>query len=174
MISSDERIAVTELPLRVEVAALDKPDDVNVIVGQAHFIKTVEDLHEALAGASSHLRFGIAFCEASGDRLVRKSGNDDALVALAAAAANAIAAGHVFVIMLREGFPVNVLNQVKGVPEVCAVFCATANPVEVLVAITGRGRGVIGVVDGSPPVGEENAAEARARHDLLRAIGYKL
>jgi len=165
---------VTELPLGIEVATLDKPEDVNVIVGQAHFIKTVEDLHEALAGVSPRLRFGIAFCEASGDRLVRRSGNDGALVALAAAAATAIAAGHVFVIMLREGFPVNVLNQVKAVPEVCTVFCATANAVDVLVATTGRGRGVMGVIDGSPPVGEETAADAQARHDLLRAIGYKL
>ena len=165
---------MTELPLGIEVATLDKPEDVNVIVGQAHFIKTVEDLHEALAGVSPRLRFGIAFCEASGDRLVRRSGNDGALVALAAAAATAIAAGHVFVIMLREGFPVNVLNQVKAVPEVCTVFCATANAVDVLVATTGRGRGVIGVIDGSPPVGEETAADAQARHDLLRAIGYKL
>jgi uncharacterized protein len=165
---------VTELPLSVEVVALDKPDDANVIVGQAHFIKTVEDLHETLAGVSPHLRFGIAFCEASGDRLVRKSGNDDELVLRAVAAARAIAAGHVFVIMLREGFPVNVLNQVKTVPEVCTVFCATANPVDVLVAMTGRGRGVIGVIDGAPPVGVETEVDAQARHDLLRVIGYKL
>jgi hypothetical protein len=165
---------VTELPLSVEVVPLDKPDDVNVIVGQAHFIKTVEDLHETLAGVSPHLRFGIAFCEASGDRLVRKSGNDDDLVLRAVAGAQAIAAGHVFVIMLREGFPVNVLNQVKAVPEVCTVFCATANPLDVLVAATGRGRGVIGVIDGAPPVGVETEADAQARHDLLRVIGYKL
>lgn len=165
---------MTELPLTVEAVALDKPAEVNVIVGQAHFIKTVEDLHEALAGVSSHLRFGVAFCEASGDRLVRRSGNDDELVALAVAAAEAIAAGHCFVIMLREGFPVNVMNQVRAVPEVCTIFCATANPVDVLVAVTGRGRGVIGVVDGSPPVGVETQADAEARHHLLRAIGYKL
>jgi adenosine/AMP kinase len=165
---------VTELPLTVEAVALDKPDNVNVIVGQSHFIKTVEDLHEALAGVGSLLRFGIAFCEASGDRLVRKSGNDDDLVTLAVAAAQAIGAGHAFVIMLREGFPVNVLNQVKAVPEVCTVFCATANPVDVLVAVTGRGRGVVGVVDGSPPVGVETPADMQSRHDLLRAIGYKL
>ena len=165
---------MTELPLSFEVVALDKPDDVNVIVGQAHFIKTVEDLHEALAGVSSHLRFGIAFCEASGDRLVRRSGNDDELIALAVGAAEAVAAGHSFVIMLRDGFPVNVMNPVKAVPEVCTIFCATANPVDVLVAVTGRGRGVIGVVDGSPPVGVETEADAEARHRLLRAIGYKL
>jgi len=165
---------VTELPLSFEVVALAKPDDVNVIVGQAHFIKTVEDLHEALAGVSSHLRFGIAFCEASGDRLVRRSGNDEELVALAVGAAEALAAGHSFVIMLREGFPVNVMNPVKAVPEVCTIFCATANPVDVIVAVTGRGRGVMGVVDGSPPVGLETQADAEARHGLLRAIGYKL
>jgi adenosine/AMP kinase len=165
---------VTEPAISVEAVALDKPDDVNVIVGQAHFIKTVEDLHEALAGVSPHLRFGIAFCEASGDRLVRRSGNDDELVTLAVAAAWAIASGHSFVIMLRDGFPVNVLNPVKAVPEVCGIFCATANPVDVLVAVTGRGRGIIGVVDGSPPVGVETQADAEARHRLLRAIGYKL
>jgi len=165
---------MTELPLTVEVVALDKPAEVNVIVGQAHFIKTVEDMHEALAGVSAHLRFGIAFCEASGDRLVRRSGNDDELIALAVGAAEAVAAGHSFVIMLREGFPVNVMNQVKAVPEVCTIFCATANPVDVLVAVTGRGRGVIGVVDGSPPVGVETQADVESRHHLLRAIGYKL
>jgi adenosine/AMP kinase len=165
---------MTELPLSVDVVALDKPDDVNVILGQAHFIKTVEDMHEALVGVSAHLRFGIAFCEASGDRLVRRSGNDDELIALAVAGAQAIAAGHSFVIMLREGFPVNVLNQVRSVPEVCTIFCATANPVDVLVAVTSRGRGVMGVVDGSPPVGVETQADAEARHRLLRAIGYKL
>jgi adenosine/AMP kinase len=158
----------------VEAVPVDTPDDVNVIVGQAHFIKTVEDLHETLAGVGPHLRFGIAFCEASGDRLVRKSGNDDDLVGLAVAAAQSIAAGHVFVIMMREGFPVNVLNQVKAVPEVCTVFCATANPIDVLVLAADRGRGVIGVVDGSPPVGVEAEADVQARHDLLRAIGYKL
>jgi len=165
---------VAGVPLNVEEIALDKPDDVNVIVGQAHFIKTVEDLHEALVGVSPGLRFGIAFCEASGDRLVRRSGNDEQLTALAVAAAVAIAAGHSFVIMLREGFPVNVLNPVKAVPEVCTIFCATANPVDVLVAVTGRGRGIVGVIDGSPPVGVETQADAVTRHRLLRDIGYKL
>jgi adenosine/AMP kinase len=165
---------VTVSPARIDVVALDKPDDVNVIVGQAHFIKTVEDLHEALVGVSPHLKFGIAFCEASGDRLIRRSGNDDQLTALAIAAAEAIGAGHAFVIMLRDGFPVNVLNPVKAVPEVCTIFCATANPVEVLVAVTERGRGVAGVVDGSPPVGTETDSDASARHRLLRDIGYKL
>ena len=133
-----------------EVVPVDKPADMNVIIGQAHFIKTVEDLHEALAGVSPHLRFGLAFCEASSARLVRRSGNDDKLTGQAAANALAIGAGHSFVILLREGFPVNVLNPLKAVPEVCTIFCATANPVDVLVAVTNRGRGIIGVIDGSP------------------------
>jgi adenosine/AMP kinase len=157
-----------------ETVALVKPDDVNVIVGQAHFIKTVEDLHEALAGVSPALRFGIAFCEASGARLIRRSGNDATLIGLAVAGAEAIAAGHAFVIMLRDGFPVNVMNQVQAVPEVCTIFCATANTVDILVAVTDRGRGVIGVVDGLPPVGVENEADVASRHRLLREIGYKL
>jgi adenosine/AMP kinase len=157
-----------------DVVAVDKPSDVNVIIGQAHFIKTVEDLHEALVGVSSHLRFGLAFCESSGACLVRRSGNDDELVGLAAANALAIGAGHSFVVLLREGFPVNVLNSVKLVPEVCTVICATANPVAVLVAVTDGGRGIAGVVDGSPPVGVETDADVANRHRLLRAIGYKL
>ncbi len=165
---------MTGTAIGVEAVSVDKPDDVNVIVGQAHFIKTVEDLYEALTGVSPHLRFGLAFCEASGDRLIRRSGNDEQLTALAVAAAEAIAAGHSFVIMLRNGFPVNVLNPVKAVPEVCAIFCATANPVDVLVASTGRGRGIVGVVDGSPPVGVEADADVARRHRLLRDIGYKL
>jgi uncharacterized protein len=157
-----------------EVVALEKPEDVNVIVGQAHFIKTVEDLHEALAGVSASLRFGVAFCEASGARLVRRSGNDAELTGLAVRNAAAIAAGHSFVIMLRDGFPVNVMNQVKAVPEVCTVFCATANPVAILVAAAGDGRGIAGVIDGLPPVGVETDTDVAARHRLLREFGYKL
>ncbi|WP_374977739.1 adenosine-specific kinase [Microbacterium trichothecenolyticum] len=158
----------------IEVVPLDKPDDVNVIVGQSHFIKTVEDLHEALAGVGGTLRFGVAFCEASGARLVRRTGNDDDLVALAVDAALAIGAGHAFVIMLRDGFPVNVLNQVKAVPEVCSIYCATANPVQLLIAVTEAGRGVAGVIDGEPPVGVETEQDVADRRDLLRVIGYKL
>ncbi len=158
----------------MEVTWLEKPDEVNIIVGQAHFIKTVEDLHEALAGVSAQLRFGIAFCEASAARLVRRSGNDAGLTALAVKNAQAIGAGHAFVIMLADGFPVNVMNPVKAVPEVCTVFCATANPVGVLIAVTDRGRGIAGVIDGSPPVGVETDADAAERHRLLRDIGYKL
>jgi uncharacterized protein len=162
------------MAVSIDAVALDKPDDVNVIVGQAHFIKTVEDLHEALVGVSPHLRFGIAFCEASAARLIRRSGNDGELIRLAVAAAEAIAAGHVFVIMLADGFPVNVMNQIKAVPEVCTIFCATANQVEVLIATADRGRGLVGVIDGSPPVGVETDADVAARHRLLREIGYKL
>jgi adenosine/AMP kinase len=160
----------------VELTAvpIDTPDDVNVIVGQAHFIKTVEDLHEVLAGSSPHLRFGIAFCEASGPCLVRHSGNDGDLVDVATRIALAVAAGHVFVVVLRDGFPLNVLNQVRQVPEVCTVFCASANPVEVLVAETSAGRGVVGVVDGRPPAGVETQADVAERRALLRRIGYKL
>ncbi|HQR27228.1 MAG TPA: adenosine-specific kinase [Nocardioides sp.] len=156
------------------VVPLDVPDGVNLILGQAHFVKTVEDLHEALVGSSPHLRFGVAFCEASGPRLVRRSGNDAQLVDLAVRAALAVGAGHSFVVLLREGFPVNVLNQVKAVPEVCRVYCATANPVQVLVAETPQGRGVLGVVDGETPLGVETEADERARRQLLRDIGYKL
>jgi uncharacterized protein len=157
-----------------DVILIEKPADMNVIIGQAHFIKTVEDLHEALAGVSPGLRFGLAFCEASAARLVRRSGNDPDLTELAAANALAIGAGHCFVILLREGFPINVLNPLKAVPEVCTIFCATANPVEVLIAITDRGRGIIGVIDGSPPVGVEQESDVADRRSLLRAIGYKL
>jgi adenosine/AMP kinase len=157
-----------------EVVPVEKPDDLNVVIGQAHFIKTVDDLHEALAGVSPSLRFGVAFCEASGPRLVRRSGNDDELVALATDNARAIGAGHCFVILLRDGFPLNVLNPVKAVPEVCGIYCATANPVDVVVAVTPRGRGIVGVVDGEPPLGVETDEDVTERRELLRTIGYKL
>ena len=160
--------------MELHVVSIDKPAELNLIFGQAHFIKTVEDLHEALVGTSSHLRFGVAFCEASGARLVRRSGNDDELIALAVRNALAIGAGHCFVVFLREGFPVNVLNQVKLVPEVCRIYCATANAVDVIVAETELGRGVLGVVDGEPPVGEESDDDVADRRELLRRVGYKL
>lgn len=158
----------------LHVVPIDKPDDMNVIVGQSHFIKTVEDLHEALAGVGPHLRFGVAFCEASGPCLVRCSGNDDRLVELAARNALTIGAGHSFVVLLEHGYPVNVLNAVKQVPEVCGIFCATANPVQILVAETDLGRGIAGVVDGSVPAGVETDTDVGDRKALLRAIGYKL
>ncbi len=165
---------MTTPALSWDVVSVDKPDDLNVVIGQAHFIKTVEDLHEAMVGVSPALRFGLAFCEASGPRLVRRSGNDPDLVELAVRNALAIAAGHTFVIFLREGFPVNVLNPIKAVPEVCSIFCATANPVDIVVAVTPLGRGIAGVIDGEPPLGVESEDDVAARRDLLRAIGYKL
>ncbi|MGZ5418793.1 MAG: adenosine-specific kinase [Nocardioides sp.] len=158
----------------ITVVGVAIPDGVNLIFGQSHFIKTIEDLYEALVGSSPHLRFGIAFCEASGPRLVRRAGNDADLVDLAVRNASAIGAGHSFVVFLREGFPVNVLNQVKAVPEVCHVYCATANPVQVIVAETEQGRGVLGVIDGGSPLGVEDENDERERKSLLRDIGYKL
>lgn len=153
---------------------IEKPEDVNVIVGQSHFIKTVEDLHEVLAGASSQFRFGVAFCESSGPRLVRRSGNDPELTDLAVKNALAVGAGHTFYVMLRQGFPVNVLNQVKMVPEVCGIYCATANPVQILVAENELGRGILGVIDGGTPLGVEQEKDVAERKALLRRFGYKL
>jgi len=159
----------TEIELRV--VTLDKPEELNLILGQSHFIKTVEDLHEALVGAVPGLQFGIAFCESSGPRLVRRSGNDPELVELATRNALAIGAGHSFIVFLREGFPVNVLNQVKLVPEVCRIYCATANPVQVIVGETDAGRGILGVVDGGSPLGVEAEADVAARKRLYRIGG---
>jgi adenosine/AMP kinase len=153
---------------------IDKPDEVNVILGQSHFIKTVEDIHEALVTSVAGIQFGLAFCEASGPCLVRSSGTDPELVELAKSSALAIAAGHAFVILLRNVFPINVLNAVKNVPEVCHIFCATANPVEVILAETAQGRGIMGVVDGFKPQGLETAKDVEDRMALLRRFGYKL
>jgi uncharacterized protein len=171
-----DRIEAEQMSARLEliIVPIEKPEELNLILGQAHFIKTVEDLYEALAGNSPHLRFGLAFCESSGPRLVRRAGNDDELVELAVRNALAVGAGHSFFVFLREGYPVNVLNQVKQVPEVCRIYCATANPVEVVVAETTQGRAILGVVDGASPLGVEAERDVTARHDLLRAIGYKL
>jgi adenosine/AMP kinase len=160
--------------MEVITVPIDKPEDMNVIIGQSHFIKSVEDLHEALAGVGPQLRFGLAFNEASGPCLVRKSGNEDELIRIAVVNAERIAAGHVFVIALQGGFPISVLNGVKAVPEVCSIYCATANPVEVIVAETDLGRSVLGVVDGRPPAGVESDDDVVARKSLLRQIGYKL
>jgi adenosine/AMP kinase len=156
------------------VVPIDNPEALNVIVGQSHFIKTVEDLHEALVGVSPHIRFGLAFCEASGPRLVRWSGNDGALIELASRNALLIGAGHCFVVFLKEAFPLNVLNTIKQVPEVCRIFCATANPLSVVVADIGEGRAVLGVVDGAGPLGVETEQDVAERKKLLRSIGYKL
>ena len=147
--------------------------DVNVIVGQAHFIKTVEDIYEAVVQAVPGVKFGVAFCEASGPCLVRHTGTDEALESAAVAAAQAIAAGHVFVVMLGNAFPLNVLNQIQSVTEVCSIFCATANPLTVVVAEHRGGRGVMGVIDGSPPQGVEGETDRTERHAMLRRFGYK-
>lgn len=149
------------------------PPDCNVIVGQSHFIKTVEDLYEAIATGVPGARFGVAFCEASGACLVRFDGNDEALQQAAVAAAREIGAGHTFVVFLANAYPINVLNQVKACPEVCEIFCATANPLEVIVAETGQGRGIVGVVDGAAPKGVEGEPDRQWRRDFLRTIGYK-
>lgn len=153
---------------------IDKPEDSNVILGQSHFIKTVEDLHEALVNSVPGIKFGVAFCEASGPCLVRVSGNDDELARLAQENANALSAGHTFIAFIKDAFPVNVLGAIKQVPEVCSIFCATANPVEVVVAETELGRGVLGVVDGERTKGVETEDDVAQRKDFLRKIGYKL
>ncbi len=154
---------------------IEKPDEINFILGQSHFIKTVEDLHEALTAAVPGIKFGLAFCEASGKCLVRWSGNDAGMVELAQRNALAIGAGHSFIIFLGSGYyPINVLNLVKMIPEVCRIFCATANPVEVLVAETEQGRGILGVVDGSAPKGIEAEEDIAWRIKFLRQIGYKV
>jgi adenosine/AMP kinase len=167
-------VTASETRIELHIVTVEKPEDLNVILGQSHFIKTVEDLHEALAGAVPGLRFGIAFCESSGPRLVRRSGNDPQLVELASRNAVAIGAGHSFIVFLRDGFPVNVLNQVKLVPEVCRIYCATANAVQVIIGETAAGRGILGIVDGGSPLGVESESDVEARRELLRQIGYKL
>ena len=154
---------------------IQKPEQINFILGQSHFIKTVEDLHETLVTAVPGLKFGLAFCEASGDRLVRWSGSDEEMIDLARDNAVAIAAGHSFIVFLGEGFfPINVLNRIKELPEVCRIFCATANPTEVIIAESGHGRGILGVIDGAPPLGVEREKDIEKRRDFLRIIGYKM
>jgi uncharacterized protein len=161
--------------MEITTVRIERPETISVILGQAHFIKTVEDIHEAMVNAVPGIGFGVAFCEASGDRLVRTSGTDDALVELAARNALAVGAGHSFVLLLGDGvFPINVLGALRGVPEVCAIFCATANPVEAIVVETEAGRGIAGVIDGQPPLGVEDEEHVAARKDLLRRFGYKL
>jgi uncharacterized protein len=159
----------------MELSAIEivKPADANVIIGQAHFIKTLEDLYETVVAAVPGVKFGVSFCEASGPCLIRHSGTDAELEAAAVRAAEAIGAGHVFVIMLGNAFPINVLNQVKAVAEVCSIFCATANAVRVIVAADGGARGVMGVIDGSAPKGVEGEREQAERRALLRQFGYK-
>lgn len=159
--------------MQLSAVPLVFPSDCNVVVGQSHFIKTVEDIAEIVVTTVPSAKFGLAFCEASGPCLVRTEGNDDELVRAATAMAQAVSAGHTFHLVLRGAYPINVLPAIKHCPEVCRVFCATANPVEVLVAETAQGRGVVGVVDGSPPKGVEGDADKAARREFLRKIGYK-
>ena len=161
--------------MEIQAVKIEKPDEMNFILGQSHFIKTVEDLHEALVSTVPGIKFGLAFCEASGKCLVRWTGTDQALIELAQKNAMAMGAGHSFILFLGEGyFPINILNVVKNVPEVARVFCATANPTEVLIAQTEQGRGILGVVDGFSPKGVEDEEGITWRKDLLRMIGYKI
>ncbi|MEO0073519.1 MAG: adenosine-specific kinase [candidate division WOR-3 bacterium] len=160
--------------MELKKVTVELPADANVIIGQSHFIKTVEDLHELLVSSVPQIRFGLAFCEASGPCLVRLSGNDSELEQAAGRNALAIGAGHSFVILIRQAFPINVLNAIKQVQEVCTIFCATANPVSVIVADDGAGRGILGVIDGKKPAGLEGEKEVDERRALLRRFGYKL
>lgn len=161
--------------MELKIVRIEKPEEVNFILGQSHFIKTVEDLHEALVGAVPGILFGLAFCESSGDCLVRWTGTDEKMIELARGNATALSTGHAFIIFLKPGFfPINVLNVVKNVPEVCHIFCATANPVEVIVAETEQGRGILGVIDGLKSKGIEEEEGIKWRIEFLRRIGYKL
>ena len=159
--------------MELHAVRLEIPDGCNLVLGQTHFIKSVEDLYEAVVNGVPQVKFGLAFNEASSPCLTRVDGNDDALKAAAVRNATAIAAGHIFVILMRDAFPINLLGRIKEVPEVCSIFCATANAAEAIVAETEAGRGVLGVVDGQPPRGVETEADAQARRDFLRRIGYK-
>jgi len=159
--------------MEMKSVRMEIPEGGNIIVGQSHFIKTVEDIYEAIVNTVPQMKFGVAFNEASGACLTRVDGNDEDLKNVAARNATAIAAGHSFVVVMREGFPINVLARIKDVPEVVSLFCATANPVEIIVAETGQGRGILGVIDGAPPKGVEQEADATWRREFLRKIGYK-
>jgi adenosine/AMP kinase len=161
------------IQMELKTVRLEIPQDGNIILGQSHFIKTVEDVYEALVNTVPQMKFGIAFNEASGACLTRIDGNDEDLKSLAGRNASAVRAGHTFVVAMRNGFPSNVLNRIKDVPEVCSIFCATANPVEVVVAETELGRGVLGVIDGAPPKGTETESDVAVRYDFLRKVGYK-
>jgi uncharacterized protein len=159
--------------MELNLVPLEIPEGGNLILGQTHFIKSVEDIYEAIVNTVPQMKFGIAFNEASGPCLTRADGNDDALRALAIKNASALAAGHIFVVVMRDGYPINVLGRIKDVPEVCSIFCATANPVQAVVADTGQARGVLGVIDGAPPKGVETPEDVEKRRGFLRMIGYK-
>ncbi|MHC1631893.1 MAG: adenosine-specific kinase [Methanotrichaceae archaeon] len=160
--------------MELETVRLNIPEDSNLILGQTHFIKTAEDLYEAIAGTVPNSKFGIAFSEASGPCLIRCEGNDEDLIGAAKDNSLALGCGHTFVILLRNAFPINVLNAIKTVPEVCGIFCATANPLEVVVAVAEQGRGIMGVIDGYPPKGVESEEDVIERKEMLRKFGYKL
>ncbi len=162
------------MDLEIHDVKIDYPEGCNIIIGQAHFIKTAEDLYEVIATTVPQASFGIAFCEASGPCLIRTEGNDEELIKGCVKVLKAIGAGHVFCILLRDAYPINVLNQIKNCQEVCVIYCATANPLQVIVASTLQGWGIIGVIDGLPPKGVEADDDRQERHDLLRSIGYKL
>jgi len=159
--------------IQFDSVRMEFPSDTNIIVGQSHFIKTVEDIYEAVVGTVPQAKFGIAFNESSGPCLIRVEGSDEELQAAAIRNAQALAAGHVFVVILRNAYPINLLNAIRTVPEVCTIFCATANPVEVIVAVSAQGRGIMGVIDGSAPKGVESPGDVAARKEFLRKIGYK-
>lgn len=159
--------------MEIKTVKIEKPEEVNFILGQSHFIKTVEDIYEAMVNAVPGVKFGLAFCESSGPCLVRYTGTDDELVELAKKNAYNLAAGHSFILFMKDIFPVNILNAIKNVPEVCRIYCATANPVEVLIAETKQGRGILGVIDGFASKGIETEEDIKARKELLRRFGYK-
>ncbi|MEM7770970.1 MAG: adenosine-specific kinase [Cyanobacteria bacterium P01_E01_bin.6] len=160
--------------MELHLVDLKLPAESNLILGQSHFIKTVEDLYEVMVNTSAHITFGLAFCEASGPCLIRAAGNDDALQTAAVDNAKRIAAGHSFVILMKHGFPLNVLNAIKQCPEVCRIYCATANPVQVVIASSDQGQGILGVIDGAAPKGVEEQKDVIERQQFLRHIGYKL
>ena len=160
--------------MELQLVDLELPPGSNLILGQSHFIKTVEDLYEAMITSSTQIQFGLAFCEASGPCLIRAAGNKEVLEKAAIASALAIAAGHSFIILMQQAFPINVLNAIKQCPEVCRIYCATANPVQVIIATSEQGRGILGVIDGSAPKGGEGPEDVRDRQQFLRQIGYKL
>jgi adenosine/AMP kinase len=159
--------------MELKIVKIEKPDNINFILGQSHFIKTVEDLYEAIVTTQPHMKFGIAFCESSGPALVRWAGNDEAMIELAKKNALNLSAGHSFIIFMDNGYPINILNAIKMVPEVCRIFCATANPVEVIIAETEQGRGILGVIDGVKTKGIEGEEDIQKRKEFLRKIGYK-
>ena len=160
--------------MELQTVQIEKPEATNLILGQSHFIKTVEDIHEAIVQTAPQMKFGLGFCESSGPALLRWTGNDDALIELAKKNTLTLSCGHCFLLFVENGFPVNILNTIKAIPEVCHIYCATANPVEVIVAETGQGRGIMGVIDGMKTKGIETESDIRTRKEFLRKIGYKL